>query len=403
MQERAAEFAVVGAGPAGAHLASRLAAAGREVLLFDPKGAWEKPCGGGVPTRALREFSFILESSDYPKKLIRNVTLVAASGRRVRIRVKQPFAVFSREVLNRLVLDRALASGARFVQEAVTDFKRENDAWQLRTAGGRSWRARFLIGADGAASPTRRKLVGIFPRQDIAVAFGYNIAEADDGNGRDPGDSPCDSEEAVIYFPPEFTGYAWAFPRPGAMNFGVAAKLGSKTTDELRRLLTEFVGGYYGGELPAPERMTFFGAKIPTLDAGSWQSLPTAGEGWALVGDAAGFTDPITGEGIYFAFRSAELLAEVLLAEHRSLDLHGAAREYERSWREYFGRELEKASRQVPMFYRSQFLGAPFPNAMIFLAAHHRGVRDVLINALLGEQSYLTLKRDLLSRAYQVI
>ena len=399
MQERAAEFAVVGAGPAGAHLASRLAAAGREVLLFDPKGAWEKPCGGGVPTRALREFSFILESSDYPKKLIRNVTLVSASGRRVSITVKQPFAIFSREVLNRLVLDRALDFGARFVQEAVTEIEREDGAWRLRTAGGREWRATFLIGADGAASPTRRKLVGIFPRQDVAVAFGYNIAEPDDGDGR----IATDSEAAVIYFPPRFTGYIWAFPRPGGVNFGVAAKLGTKTADELRRLLTEFVGGYYGGEMPAPARMTFFGAKIPTLDAGSWQSLPTAGEGWALIGDAAGFTDPITGEGIYFAFRSAELLAEVLLAGHRAADPQQTAREYDRGWRAYFGRELEKASRQVPMFYRGRFLGTPFPNAMIFLAAHHRGVRDVLVNALLGEQSYLTLKRDLLSRAYQVI
>ncbi|PYT05544.1 MAG: hypothetical protein DMF60_11680 [Acidobacteria bacterium] len=65
MQVRSAEVAIIGAGPAGAHLASRLAAEGRDVVLFDPKGAWEKPCGGGVPTRAIREFAFILESSNY--------------------------------------------------------------------------------------------------------------------------------------------------------------------------------------------------------------------------------------------------------------------------------------------------------------------------------------------------
>ena len=64
MQVRSAEVAIIGAGPAGAHLASRLAAEGRDVVLFDPKGAWEKPCGGGVPTRAIREFAFILESSN---------------------------------------------------------------------------------------------------------------------------------------------------------------------------------------------------------------------------------------------------------------------------------------------------------------------------------------------------
>src|SRR5437762_5215251 len=100
MQNRSAEIAIIGAGPAGAHLASRLAAMGRDVVLFDPKGAWEKPCGGGVPTRALREFAFILESTAYPRKLIHRVTLVSATERRVTVDVDRPFAIYSREVLN---------------------------------------------------------------------------------------------------------------------------------------------------------------------------------------------------------------------------------------------------------------------------------------------------------------
>jgi hypothetical protein len=75
---------------------------------------------------------------------------------------------------------------------------------------------------------------------------------------------------------------------------------------------------------------------------------------------------------------------------------------YETMWREFFGRELERASQLLPRFYRGTFFGRPFPNAVIYLAAHHRGVREVLVNALIGEQSYVTLKHDLLSRAYQV-
>ena len=83
MKARSAEIAIIGAGPAGAHLASRLAAEGRDVVLFDPKGAWEKPCGGGVPTRAIREFAFILESSGYPRKLVRQITMISPLDRRV--------------------------------------------------------------------------------------------------------------------------------------------------------------------------------------------------------------------------------------------------------------------------------------------------------------------------------
>ena len=111
MQTRSAEIAIIGAGPAGAHLASRLAAEGRDVVLFDPKGAWEKPCGGGVPTRAIREFAFLLESSSYPHKLIRRITMISPLGRRVTLTLDEPFAVYSRQVLNGLVLDRAIEAG----------------------------------------------------------------------------------------------------------------------------------------------------------------------------------------------------------------------------------------------------------------------------------------------------
>ncbi|HSQ19489.1 MAG TPA: NAD(P)-binding protein, partial [Blastocatellia bacterium] len=83
MPARSAEIAIIGAGPAGAHLASRLAAEGRDVILFDPKGAWEKPCGGGVPTRAIREFGFLLERSSYPRKLVRRITMISPLDRRV--------------------------------------------------------------------------------------------------------------------------------------------------------------------------------------------------------------------------------------------------------------------------------------------------------------------------------
>src|SRR5713226_1407765 len=231
MQARSAEVAIIGAGPAGAHLASRLAAEGRDVVLFDSKGAWEKPCGGGVPTRAIREFAFILESSKYPCKLVRRITMISPLERSVTLTLDEPFAVFSRQVLNSLVLDRAIQAGAQFVREGVTDFSREPDCWALSTSGGRAFRAKFLVGADGAASLTRRRLVGIFSKQDLALAFGYNITIDESENSRTSNAhgvhrSEPATDEVVVRFPKDFTGYLWAFPRPGVMNFGVASKLG---------------------------------------------------------------------------------------------------------------------------------------------------------------------------------
>jgi flavin-dependent dehydrogenase len=422
MQARSAEIAVIGAGPAGAHLASRLAAEGRRVVLFDPKGAWEKPCGGGVPTRAIREFAFLLESSSYPRKLVRRITMISPLERHVTLTLEEPFAVYSRQVLNSLVLDRAIEAGAEFVREGVRQFSREQDGWTISTDAGNQWRAKFLAGADGAASFTRRRLVGIFQKQDLALAFGYNIASPEtdtstesNGNGGAAPRGPA-MDEVVIRFPKDFTGYLWAFPRPGVMNFGVASKLGERTSHELRTLLTNFVSGYYGGRMPDDDRVSFFGAKIPTLDVASWKDLRVTGEGWALIGDAAGFADPITGEGIYYAFKSADLLADALREASGTRPAHQnghssngsrstydrVAGSYDALWREAFGRDLEHASYRLPHFYHGLFLGRIFTDAMILLARHHRGVRTILGRALVGEQSYSTLKRDLLRRAWRV-
>lgn len=417
MQTGQADIAIIGAGPAGAHLASRLAAEGRDVVLFDPKGAWEKPCGGGVPTRAIREFAFLLESSNYPCKLVRRITMISPLERRVTLTLDEPFAVYSRQVLNGLVLDRAIEAGARFIRDGVSDFTREGDGWLISTNQGEQWRANFLVGADGAASFTRRRLIGILPKQDLALAFGYNIEcvnESPASNGNDSKRGGPEMDEVVVRFPRDFTGYLWAFPRPGVMNFGVASKLGERTSDELRTLLTDFVREYYGGRMPQPEQLSFFGAKIPTLDFASWKELRASGDSWALVGDAAGFADPITGEGIYYAFKSADLLADTLRdsgprgdAKYASGNgsrngYNEAAASYETRWREEFGRDLEHASYRLPHFYHGRFFGRIFTDAMIMLARHHRGVRTILGRALVGEQSYATLKRDLLRRAWQV-
>jgi flavin-dependent dehydrogenase len=400
MQTEQAEIAIVGAGPAGALLASRLADQGRDVVLFDPKGAWEKPCGGGVPTRAIREFAYLFENSNYPRKLVRQITMISPLERRVTLTLDEPFAVYSREVLNSLVLDRAVESGARFIRDGVSSFTRDGEGWLISTSKGEQWRVNFLVGADGAASFTRRRLIGIFPKQDIALAFGYNIADepsrshpAMNGNGKT---EPA-SDQVIMRFPKDFTGYVWAFPRPGVMNFGIASKLGERTSDELRRMLADFINEYYGGSSGALDGASFFGAKIPVLDQTSWPKLRAGGDGWALIGDAAGFVDPITGEGIYYALKSAELLTEALSSNYKR-----AVETYEKLWRETFGRDLERASQMLPRFYHGSFCGKVFTDAMVLLARHHHGVRSTLAGLVLGEQSYATLKRDLLRRAWQV-
>ncbi|HKV41341.1 MAG TPA: NAD(P)/FAD-dependent oxidoreductase [Blastocatellia bacterium] len=426
--DRSAEFAIVGAGPAGAHLAARLASLGRTVALFDPKGAWEKPCGGGITSRGLKEYPFLLEKTSDQYNRVQTLDIISSRGRSVSVKLKYPFVVYSRRVLNGLLLQKALDAGAYFIHDAVKDLSTEDGGWSVTCRDGQRWRASYLVGADGAASFTRRRLLGIFPAKDLALAVGYNLALAGDSlpRGGPASSSQAISEadfgrlsaKAVVRFAKGFRGYFWAFPRTTEINFGAACRLGERTGEQLRTLLAEFMGETLAGANPDSPGLSFFAAKIPILDRNTWPNLRASGDGWALIGDAAGFVDPLTGEGIYFALRSADLLFQSLTNPGKPL-LHqdecdesgsvsgqskvssgtgrydGVAETYETSWRSEFGVELQRASQLLDRFYDSRFCGMAFDDAMVKLARLHRGIRRVMVRCVVGEQNYTTLKADL--------
>ena len=376
----ARSFAVVGAGPAGATAAERLVGAGFDVTLFDPKGAWEKPCGGGVTAKALRRYAYLVDES-WPSQTVESIRLVGPGRRELTLHVDRPFRVYARARLNGLLLDRAREAGVDYVPEAVSRFVREDGGWRVETKTG-AWRVDVLVGADGAGSVVRRDLAGRFRPTDVALTIGYNAP----GGG---------STEAIIDFPPELTGYMWAFPRTDHTNFGIFSRLNDRKAAELKELLHAFMDRFYGGRAPL-ETMSFFGAKVPMLECGSWREARATGDGYALVGDAAGFVDPITGEGIYFAIRSGELLAEAF-AEGRGLE------GYERAWYEDFGEDLEAGARHLDRFYRGSFLGGRVIDRALLFSGRHEGVRRVMKRALGGEQSYATLRRDLLLGAWRFV
>jgi len=108
--------------------------------------------------------------------------------------------------------------------------------------------------------------------------------------------------------------------------------------------------------------------------------MPLAGARWALVGDAAGLVDPITREGIYFALRSGDMLAETLM---RACD-HSL---YVRRVREELASELARAARLKAGFFRPAFLGL-----LLHALGQSTAVRRVVADLIAGRQSYATLK-----------
>jgi flavin-dependent dehydrogenase len=243
----------------------------------------------------------------------------------------------------------------------------------------------------------------------MEVAFGYRAPLPEQG------DAPT-----VIAFLPKWVGYAWAFPRVDHISFGIATTQDAFEHKALDQLLWQFMIGYYEQREPAVKttkniwahgqkasasgvgfieknlRATAerYAARIPGLADETWDTRRACGDGWALLGDAAGFADPVTGEGIYYALRSAELFA----AAH----LEGQPQEYEKRWRKDFGGELRRASQMRRRFY-GNFWGAPFTERMIEFARGHRGIKKVLGDLVAGEQGYVGLKKKLARRALRPI
>jgi len=392
---------IVGAGPAGSYAAERLARGGARVALFDGRPPDEaKACGGGVTSKALKAWPFLLQAH---ARTVTEVEMYSPSGSRVRLKLSEPFAVYSRRALDSYLRERARSAGAEVFAGRVSAAGRdERGEWVVTNRAGASWRGRVLVAADGAGSAVARRLAGPLSNSDMEVAFGYRTPLPKDG------DAPT-----IVAFLPKWAGYAWAFPRVDHISFGIATAQDAFDHQALDRLLWDFMIGYYrmrvdpkariwsstrsldeaADDLVKTELLAVaerYAARIPGLAVETWDSRRTAGEGWALLGDAAGFADPVTGEGIYYALRSAELFAEAYM-EGQPLD-------YEKRWREDFGRELRRASKMRRRFYGS-FWGAPFTERMIEFARTHRGIRKVLGRLVAGDQGYVDLKRTLARRA----
>src|ERR1700690_2124170 len=126
----------------------RLASARFDVTLFNEHLAWEKPCAWLLTHIALSTYPFLIDNP-HPKKIVRTAELISSGGHRARFHMNHPIVIYSRTVLNGLLLDRAAAAGCRTVQSRVTQMTNSEGRVRL-TAGGEETIADFVVIAGGA-------------------------------------------------------------------------------------------------------------------------------------------------------------------------------------------------------------------------------------------------------------
>jgi flavin-dependent dehydrogenase len=358
---------IVGGGPAGAYAAWSAAELGHDVTFFDHRAPWEKPCGGGITVKAQDEFPWIGELASRGRA-VSEFRFRSPTDREVEFGCPRPTLIFARAEFDESVRERARAAGARQLGLKVQALERAPGGWLLEAQGER-FEFDFLVGADGAVSTVREALLPDFPSFVNSIAAGFFI--------------PASLDRIETKFFRDARGYLWFFPRPDHLSVGLClwgGETGGAQGRETRARLLELLESYYPDLDPA--RGKGYGAFIPTiLNPDCWK-VPRGGRDWALVGDAGGFVDAITGEGIFYALRSARAWGRALAA--------GRPESYDRLWRAEFGAELTKASALVHRFYHPRFI-----ERVVGFGSKSASVRRLLSDLVMGTQPYVTLRRRL--------
>lgn len=287
---------VVGAGPGGASAAHALASAGASVVILErARFPRDKPCGGGVLLSALQHLPF--DISPVVEREIRGFRVRYRRDAEFSHRYDQPLAVMTqRSRLDAFLAEQACAAGAELRDGDAVRGVELNGGVALRTARGDLLTAGVLIAADGANGVCRRAL-GL-PRLRAAVALEGN-APRRQTNAQDAAQRWTDHVGLELGSMPG--GYGWVFPKTEHCNLGVGGY--PAAAPSLRRELAAYARSE-GFDPDALERLRAH--HLPLRDPG--QPL-TAGP-VALIGDAAGLIDPLSGEGIGNAIRSGQLAAE---------------------------------------------------------------------------------------------
>lgn len=364
---RKKDIAIVGAGVAGSRLACLLAGRGFEVTLFDPRPAWEKPCGGGLSDKLVTEFGDVVR--DLPE--VRNnfaLEVVFSPRRRASMTMERPLVTVSRRLLGESLLDKAVKAGACLRKEKVLSLTPEAEQTVLHTVGG-AYRAGLVVGADGVNSLVRRTFLRPFPKAELWFTHGALL--------------PVEVNlPIVVRFFYGCRGYAWIFPRKGRTSVGII----SRTSDGLTRnqrvaRLREFVSGEFArAGLSPPDVGRTDAWLLPSLRTQAFADNVVAGPGWALIGDASGSADPLTGEGIYYALKTAHLLAESLI--------QGRLQAYETAWKAMASVSVAKVGKKLDTFYHPATL-----RMVGFLLEYSPSVRALTRDIVCGSQKYDSLKQ----------
>ena len=358
------DLIVVGAGPAGSSAARLAGRLGLDTLLIDKQlFPRYKACGGGVTERALSHLDF-----DLPPELC-EATIFAArvhyGGSSIEARMERPIAhMVSRSTFDAYLLERARETGISLsLGERVLELEEKDEVVEVCTDQG-IYESAFVVVAEGAQGTLKHRVRRRDEKDEYGICLVTEIPLSEVTTG-------AFSQDAIdIHFGIGGMGYGWVFPHGEYYSVGIGGLASSMRRP--RETMAECLRarGLEGGHRQR-------GHVIPV--GGIRRTLGSARV--LLAGDAAGFMDSFTGEGIAYAIRSGQMAGDVMW---RALSGGGGSRlagEYQSLCEEEFGSNLRYSLFLAGLMHR-------FPVVFFRLLAGNQDVVDKFTQVATGRWSY---------------
>ncbi len=292
-----ADVVIIGGGPAGSTIGYILSRMGYECLLVEKKKfPRDKLCGGVFTPKAVDTFCGIYglrkDDSSYYSNSVDRLSFYHRECLIASFDAATSYRIVDRSHFDHFLIKKFQdANGTVLENTTVLSVDTENRV--LKLSDNTIVTYKFLVGADGATSSLRRTL-GILYRPDL---FCLEAKVSPELVQYGPGIS--------LFFGVIEIGYSWIIPNGERCSIG----LGGPTTKN-DRTYNEVFARFLRQVAPDAQAR----ARGVFLSSGAYVKKPFFGESVLFIGDAAGLVDPITGEGLYFAIKSAEAAAGAINA-----------------------------------------------------------------------------------------
>ncbi|MGQ7946631.1 geranylgeranyl reductase family protein [Flavobacterium sp. WC2509] len=369
------DVAIIGSGPAGASAALELSKNGISTVIIEKEVLPRyKTCGGGLVFRGRKSVPFdiatVIEKEFYEVDIYFGKTDLKFTTKND----KPIISMIMRDAFDSLIVEKAKENGVTLLQNHKVTAISFGDIQTIHTSEG-DIQAKFIIAGDGALSPIA-KMAGWNETRTIIPALEYEVEVCSADFERLSKNVRFDVD-IVPY------GYGWCFPKKKHLSIGVGI-IKAKQKIDLKKCYHEYLKVLGINEIRNEESHGFVIPISPRTDSFVKRNV-------FLIGDSAGFADPVVAEGISNAIISGILAAQSIVESNLDADL--ASELYHKKLEQKMLPEIKTGVILSKFFYEQKIL------RNLFIKKYGQHLSDAMVDVFIGHRSYpKDLKTSILSK-----